>query len=111
MPSLSRSVALLRRALADSWQSLLACPGDDFTRTVDDHRGALSHLDDSADVSARDTIDAIAIDLGVALSDLRRDLRDGREDEHADHGVDRVDLDALALRRAAAAMRRTGASR
>ena len=101
--------------LADPASGHAIALGDLLTLPVDLARdvliGALSHLDDSADVSARDTIDAIAIDLGVALSDLRRDLRDGREDEHADHAAAFRRLAALALRGAAAAMRRTGASR
>lgn len=72
---------------------------------------ALAHLDESADVSARDTIDAIAIDLGEALAELRRDLRDGREDEHADHAAAFRRLGALALRGAAAAGRRAMGAR
>lgn len=73
--------------------------------------GALAHLDASADVSARDTIDSLAIDLGEALADLRRDLRDGREDEHADHAAAFRRLASLALRGAAAAGRRAGGGR
>ena len=50
-----------------------------------------------------------SLSRSVAL--LRRALRDGREDEHADHAAAFRRLAALALRGAAAAMRRTGASR
>lgn len=78
---------------------------------VDVLMGALAHLDATADVSARDTIDSLAIDLGEALADLRRDLRDGREDEHADHAAAFRRLASLALRGAAAAGRRAGSGR
>ena len=73
--------------------------------------GALAHIDAAADVSARDTIDSLAIDLGEALADLRRDLRDGREDDHADHAAAFRRLSALALRGAAAAERRAAGER
>ena len=45
------------------------------------------------------------------LADLRRDLRDGREDEHADHAAAFRRLASLALRGAAAAGRRAGSGR
>lgn len=82
---------------------LLAMPRD---LAADVLIACLAHLDEAADVSARDTIDSLAIDLGEALADLRRDLRDGREDEHADHAAAFRRLSALALRGAAAAGRR-----
>lgn len=68
----------------------------------------LATLDGDARVSARDTLDAIAIDLGVAIAALKRDLSDGREDEHADHAAAMRKIVALALRGAAAATRRAG---
>lgn len=102
--------------LADPSSGHAIALGDLLTLPVDLARdvliGALSHLDDSSDVSARDTIDSLAIDLGEALADLRRDLRDGREDEHANHAAAFRRLAALALRGAAAAARRAnGGSR
>ncbi len=110
---LTADVARLERANADLRRLAL---GDLLTLPADLARdvliGALSHLDASGDVSARDTIDSLAIDLGEALSDLRRDLRDGREDDHADHAAAFRRLAALALRGAAAADRRAaGGSR
>ncbi len=102
--------------LADPSSGHAIALGDLLTLPADLARdvliGALSHLDASGDVSARDTIDSLAIDLGEALSDLRRDLRDGREDDHADHAAAFRRLAALALRGAAAAGRRAaGGSR
>lgn len=43
---------------------------------------------------------------GAALDDLRRDLRDKREDEHATHGAAFRKLASTALRGAAACGRR-----
>lgn len=82
---------------------LLAMPRD---LAADVLIAALAHLDEGADVSARDTLDSITIDLGVALDDLRRDLRDKREDEHATHGAAFRKLASTALRGAAACGRR-----
>lgn len=63
---------------------------------------------------ARPQVDALLRAVGGATAATRADLareRDGREDEHADHAAAFRRLAALALRGAAAAMRRTGASR
>jgi len=68
----------------------------------------LAQLDDDSQVSTRDTLDAIAIDLGVAIQRLKTDLADGREDEHADHAAAMRRIVSLALRGAAACMRRAG---
>lgn len=87
---------------------LLAMPRD---LVVDVLCGALAHLDEAADVSARDTLDSLTIDLGVALDDLRRDLRDKREDEHATHAAAFRRLASIALRGAAAAGRRAAGER
>lgn len=87
---------------------LLAMPRDVATDVL---MGALAHLDDDSDVSARDTIDSLTVDLGVALDDLRRDLRDKREDEHATHAAAFRRLAGLALRGAAAAARRAEGGR
>jgi hypothetical protein len=71
----------------------------------------LAMLDEgAADVSTRDTLDAIAIDLGVAIHRLKRDLADGREDEHADHAAAMRRIVLLALRGAAACAGRADAA-
>lgn len=63
--------------------------GDVLALPVDLAREALvrafGELEDGGGASIRDTLDAIVIEMGVALDDWRRDLTDGREDQHELH--------------------------
>lgn len=70
---------------------------------------ALSALDTDAGPGTRDTLDAIGIDLGEALAAYRRDLADGREDEHAKHANNLLRIATLAIRGYLAAQRKAGA--
>jgi hypothetical protein len=104
--TISRSVALLRRTLTASWASLLACPGDDFTRNADDHRGALALLDTACEDAvelgqSRSALDAIRACIAAAR-DTDLDVPD-EEDIAAPIGHDEtretvVDVRALVIR-------------
>lgn len=62
--------------------------------------------------STRDSLDAVAIDLGEALRALRADLADGAEDHHDDHAARLERIAEIALRGAASARARAaGGSR
>ena len=71
---------------------------------------AFASLDGDAGPGTRDTLDAIAIDLGVALDAYRKDLaKDGREDEHATHGSNLLRIATLAMRGYLNTQRKAGA--
>lgn len=61
-----------------------------------------------APMSTRDSLDHVAIELGAAVAALHRDLADGTEDEHHQHGAALRRIAGIALRGAAASARRAG---
>jgi hypothetical protein len=70
--------------------------------------GSLALLSRGDDTPTRDTCDGIAILLGEAIQGLKRDLADGREDEHQRHAAMLERIAAIALKGAAACRRRAG---
>lgn len=70
--------------------------------------GALAALDEGGDVPTRDSLDRVAIELGVAIQAYHHDIADGREDEHQRHAAHLRKIAGIALRGAAASARRAG---
>lgn len=79
--------------------ALLAMPRSLAVATL---TGSLAALSDGGDVPTRDTCDGVAILLGETVAGLKRDLADGREDEHARHAAMLEKIAAIALKGAAA---------
>lgn len=89
-----------RWASADSGRAialgdLMAMPRDLARETL---VRCLGVLEPSGGTGARDTLDAITVALGVAVSDLARDLADGRMDEPEKHRTHLCRIGGLALR-------------
>lgn len=59
---------------------------------------AIVSLDEGGGPGTRDTLDAVGIQLGVALDAYRRDLADGSEDDHATHAANLARVMTLAAR-------------
>lgn len=59
---------------------------------------ALASLDTEHGPGTRDTLDAIAIDLGEALREYRADLSDGREDHRDRHANNLLRIATIAIR-------------
>ncbi len=68
--------------------------------------GSLAALDEGADVATRDSLDRVAIELGVAIQAYHSDIADGHEDEHSRHAAHLRRIAGIALRGAAACARR-----
>lgn len=84
---------------------LLALPRDLARETL---VRALVALDEALGPGTRDTLDAIGIQLGVALDAYRRDLADGAEDDHATHARNLARIMCLAARGYLASQRKAG---
>ena len=69
---------------------------------------AYVHGKRAAAVLTRDSLDRIAIELGVAIAAYHHDIADGREDEHHRHAAHLRKIAGIALRGAAACARRGG---
>jgi hypothetical protein len=66
----------------------------------------LGAIEDGAGPTTRDSLDGVAIELGVAIGALHTDLADGAEDHPAQHAAALERIASIALRGSLAARRR-----
>jgi hypothetical protein len=95
------------RAAAITIRDTLAA-GDSLAEEVALAILAYVHGKRAAAVLTRDSLDRIAIELGVAIAAYHHDIADGREDEHHRHAAHLRKIAGIALRGAAACARRGG---